>query len=190
MKTTIVEDEPLAQNELKRLLLRADKQIEVLAFLYGVASSVEWLSSNAHPDLIFLDIQLSDGQSFEIFSEVEIKCPVIFTTAYDTYAIKAFEVNSIDYLLKPIEPDAIKRALDKYQALKTNHGGSLSATLSAEQIREITQLNQLSYKTRFKAVVGDKIKFVTEDQVAYFIADDNVVFLVTNDQKNNLLTTH
>ncbi len=185
MKVLIIEDEPLAQTEIKRLLKQANPNIEVLACIDSVEESVEWLQSNS-PELIFMDIQLSDGQSFDIFTEVEVKCPVVFTTAYDAYAIKAFQVNSIDYLLKPIEPEGIKKALEKYANLKTNFG-TAKTTLSEEQIREIARIGHQGYKSRFMTSIGDRIKFVTEDQVCFFRAEDDLVFLITPDKKKYIV---
>lgn len=181
MKVLIIEDEPLAQNELKRLLKKADPDIEVMATIDSVEESIAWLQAHK-PELIFMDIQLSDGQSFDIFTEVNVDCPVVFTTAYDAYAIKAFQVNSIDYLLKPIEPEGIANALEKYRKLKEAYGQS-KTVLTTDQIKEIARIGQQGYKSRFMTSIGDRIRFVTEDQVAYFRADDDLVFLITPDKK-------
>ena len=118
MKAVIIEDEKIAADLLKTLIGQLDENIEILAVLQTIEDSVEWLNSNSHPDMLFVDIHLADGSSFSIFDKVDVKCPIVFTTAYDEYALKAFEVNSIDYLLKPINKDDLQRALNKYKNLK------------------------------------------------------------------------
>ena len=114
MKVIIIEDEALAARQLKAMVQECDESIEILVLLDSVEASVAWLRSNASPDLLLMDIELVDGQSFEIFNQVEVKSPVIFTTAYNEYAIQAFRVNSIDYLLKPIDENALQRSLQKF----------------------------------------------------------------------------
>ncbi|MEM9025230.1 MAG: LytTR family DNA-binding domain-containing protein, partial [Bacteroidota bacterium] len=128
------------------------------------------------PDLIFMDIQLSDGLSFEIFSEIQVKCPVIFTTAYDQYAIRAFEVNSIDYLLKPIEPEKLQAALAKLDAW--NRPAAAAVALKPEQLEALLQLHPKAYKSRFVAKVGDRFKRIAAEEVAFFFAEDDVVFIM------------
>jgi DNA-binding LytR/AlgR family response regulator len=115
MKALIVEDEHLAADKLEKMLLNIDPDIKVMAKLESVVESINWLNTQEKPDLIFLDIQLDDGISFEIFDSMQLDVPIIFTTAYDQYAIKAFQVNSVDYLLKPIEESALKKSLEKYR---------------------------------------------------------------------------
>ena len=118
MKAVIIEDEKIAADLLKNLICQLDEDIEVVTVLQTVEDSVEWLENNQHPDILFVDIHLADGSSFSIFEKTDVKCPIVFTTAYDEYALKAFEVNSIDYLLKPINKDDLQRALNKYNNLK------------------------------------------------------------------------
>jgi DNA-binding LytR/AlgR family response regulator len=178
MNVLIVEDEPHAQNELKRLLDKSGRKINVLECVDSVEDAVEWLSSKKEPDLLFLDIQLADGLSFEIFKHIKIKVPVIFTTAFDEYAIQAFRVNSIDYLLKPVKLDDLNVALDKYRALKEQFG-SRETTLSLKQVEELLHIHNPGYKTRFIAKVGDLIKHVDINDVAYFKAEDNEVIMIT-----------
>ena len=179
MKILIIEDEPLAQAELKRLLDGLDVEIDILDVLDSVELAIDWFSANEEPDLVFLDIQLSDGLSFEIFEHVRFKSPVIFTTAYDEYAIKAFQLNSIDYLLKPIRPQALQQAIDKFSLMKDVYKGEETVSISPAQIQELLKFSQpASYKTRFVAKVGDTIRHIPVDDVAYFFAEDNVVFLV------------
>lgn len=113
MKAVIVEDEYVAAKSLERLIDKVDDSISIIAVLQSVEESVEWFSTNPPPDVVFMDIHLADGDSFAIFDKTEIRCPIIFTTAYDEYALKAFEVNSVDYLLKPINKKSLSKALDK-----------------------------------------------------------------------------
>ena len=181
MKVLIIEDEPFAQKELKRLLDVAEGKFEVLDMIDTVEDSVEWLNENPAPDLIFLDIQLADGISFDIFRKVEVKSPVIFTTAYDEYAIRAFQLNSIDYLLKPIKLTDLMRAINKYESLKDQFGEdeSGSVSISKSQLEGLLNLGKKEYKSRFVAKVGDQIKYIPVEDVAWFFAEDNVVFVVT-----------
>ena len=186
MNVLIVEDEPHARNELKRLLGNERDDIHIIDSLDSVEDTVAWFKENQPPDLLFLDIQLSDGISFEIFSHVEVKSPVIFTTAYDEYAIKAFRVNSIDYLLKPIKQSELHQALGKYEALRNQYGNKPSG-LQIEQIEQLFELHKPTYKSRFIARVGDQIKHLEVDRVAYFMAEDNEVMLITEDDKRYII---
>lgn len=183
MKVLIIEDEPLAQKELIRLLNQTDSGAEVMACLDSIEASVDFLSKQK-PDIIFMDIQLADGQSFAIFSKVKVEAPVIFTTAYDHFALQAFQVNGIDYLLKPIEPEGIKRALEKFR--KWNRQTD-TQNLSAEQLIQLLKPATKTFKTRFMTTLGDKIRFVNDSEVAYFQADDEVVFLHTVDNKKYII---
>jgi len=182
MKVLIIEDEPYAQQELKRLLDNLQQEFEILDMIDTVEDAVEWLNTRKTPDLIFLDIQLADGISFDIFRKVKVEAPVIFTTAYDEFAIKAFQLNSIDYLLKPIKQDDLMRALNKLESLKSqfskNSGGGIS--ISQEQLESLFDSRKKDFKSRFVAKVGDQIKHIPVVDIAYFYAEDNVVFLVTS----------
>ncbi len=175
MKILIIEDEPFAQTELLRLLEKTNYEFQVAGILDSVEDSVEWLKSNAEPELIFLDIQLSDGISFEIFRHIKIKAPVIFTTAFDEYAIQAFQLNSIDYLLKPIELDALKAALNKLEEMKSNLAPS--PLLNENILKDLLQMQKHDYKSRFVAKMGDQIKSIGIEDIAYFYAEDNLVFV-------------
>ncbi|MCU0353252.1 MAG: LytTR family DNA-binding domain-containing protein [Cytophagales bacterium] len=186
MKTLIIEDEPLAQQELKRLLHRCQPQAEVLDCLDSVEDSVAWLQANAKPDLIFMDIRLSDGSSFEIFDQVTVAAPVIFTTAYNEYALQAFKANGIEYLLKPVEEKALRSALQKLESLKS-HFLPETPTLDVAQIRQLLQAGQPNYKNRFAITLGDKIRHVSTAQIAYFFAEDNTVFLITADRRKYVI---
>ncbi|MGB5024793.1 MAG: response regulator, partial [Saprospiraceae bacterium] len=130
MKLLLIEDEELAVKKLQKTLFSVDPDIEIVGTADSIASSVEWLQNNPPPDLILMDIELADGQSFEIFNRIEVNSPVIFTTSYDEYALKAFKVNSIDYLLKPIQKDDLESALDKFKHLKKSYSGSSDTSLN------------------------------------------------------------
>jgi len=181
MKVLIIEDEPFAQQELKRLLGKLSVEIEILDMIDTVEDSVEWLKLNPAPDLIFLDIQLADGLSFEIFKQIKIEAPVIFTTAFDEYAIQAFRLNSVDYLLKPIKINDLKNAMAKLEAMKKQFATQepVNIGITPEQLQSLLQLGKPEYKSRFVARVGDQIKYVPVGEVAYFYAEDNVVFMVS-----------
>jgi len=178
MKVFIVEDEPHARNELLRLLEKSGEDVKVLGFADSIEDAVFWLNQNQQPDLMFFDIQLSDGLSFEIFNQVQIDIPVIFCTAFDEYAIQAFKVNSIDYLLKPIKLEELIKALNKYNSLSEKYSAK-DKGLSIQQIEKLLDINKPKYKSRFVAKYGDQIKHIDVSQVAYFHAVDNEVFLVT-----------
>ena len=173
MKTIIIEDEKLAAERLEELILEIDPSIDITAKLTSVEKSIEYLKQNK-PDLIFLDIQLEDGLSFSIFEKINIDVPVIFTTAYDQYAIKAFRLNSIDYLLKPIKKAELKEALVKYKNIKSSY------LVDFEEILKSIQNKNASYKKRFLIQYGQKIKKVEVDETAYFYALDKNVFLTTS----------
>ncbi len=172
MKAVIIEDEKLAAERLEGLIKEVDPSWEIIARLPSVEQSIRWLKNNK-PDLIFLDIQLEDGLSFSIFDKVKIDTPIIFTTAYDQYAIKAFKLNSIDYLLKPIKKSELSESLQKYINLKSPFLSDF------KEIFESIQKKEISYKKRFLIQYGQKIKSVNADEIAYFYAMEKNVFLVT-----------
>ncbi len=176
MKIVLIEDEQLAAEALQSIIQRLRPETSVLAILGSVEEAVPWLQLHSSPDLIFCDIHLSDGNSFEIFKQVDVKCPVIFTTAYNEYAIEAFKVNSIDYLLKPIKPDEVAKALKKHEELRSHHLAQSLGNL--QQLVQAPQVQQ-SIKSRFMVKNGQAIKAIPVDEVAYFLAEEGVVFLVT-----------
>ena len=181
MDVLIIEDEPLAAERLQEMLTRYDLRMRVAATLDSIEDSVAWLLGNPVPDLILMDIHLSDGLSFGIFSLVHVKSPIIFTTAYDQYAIQAFKVNSIDYLLKPVAYQDMVRALQKFNALAKGEN-----TLSPEILRQVADLvgqQQKNHKGRFLVRFGDHLQYKTVQETAYFYADGKVVYLVTSDAK-------
>lgn len=179
MNVLIVEDEPFAQQELKRLLAAIRRDIIVLDCIDSVEDTILWLRSNPLPDLIFLDIQLSDGLSFEIFRQEKILCPVIFTTAFDEYAIQAFKVNSIDYLLKPVKQSELSSALSKFDDVKASWQVQSRPAIDISVLEQLMQNPRKEYKSRFIARIGDQIKHISIEDVSWFYAEDNVVFLIT-----------
>lgn len=186
MKVFIVEDEPLARKELNRLLDKSGQPVTVVAYADSIEDAVIWLKQNEHPDLMFFDIQLSDGLSFEILNQVKVDIPVIFCTAFDEYAIRAFKVNSVDYLLKPVKQEELNKALEKYTALSEKMT-SAGQGLSLLQIENLLEINKPTFKTRFVARFGDQIKRIDISDVAYFNAVDNEVFLITRDNSRYII---
>ncbi|WP_205503893.1 LytR/AlgR family response regulator transcription factor [Rufibacter psychrotolerans] len=183
MKTLIIEDEQLAADALAAIITRLRPEAAIVAKIGSVEEAVEWLTLHQSPDLIFCDIHLSDGSSFEIFKLVEVKCPVIFTTAYNQYAIEAFQVNSVDYLLKPIKPMEVARAIKKHEDLKQHH---VSQELS--NLRQLVQSSQpQAARSRFLVKSGQSIKAIPVEEVSYFWAEEGVVFLVTQQGKRYII---
>lgn len=172
MKILIIEDELIASEKLEQMLQKIDSSIKVLAKLTSIKDSVNWLLHNS-ADLIFLDIQLSDGISFSIFDRVSINTPIIFTTAYDQYAIKAFELNSIAYLLKPIKKSELFESIKKYQNIKSAYSIDFESLLSNIQQRTP------EYKKRFLLQFGGKIKKIEISEIAYFYVLEKGVYLKT-----------
>ncbi len=185
MKVLILEDEALSAKRASQLLIQCDPTIEVLEILDSVEDAIVWLNQNSEPDLMILDIHLSDGLCFSIFDKVKVSCPVIFTTAYDQYALQAFKLNSIDYLLKPLDKADLNRALTKYQNFSQDRKNISS--LDIEELRLTIQSLTKKYKTRFLVKFGDTIQFKYIEEVSYFYADDKVVFMVTNEGKKYLM---
>jgi DNA-binding LytR/AlgR family response regulator len=180
MKILIIEDEPFARTELIRLLNGTGREFSVLDQIDTVKDSIIWLKTHPQPDLVFLDIQLADGLSFDIFRQVSISSPVIFTTAYDEYAIKAFQLNSIDYLLKPVGAEALETALRKLDALR-NVLATDRPWPAGAQFENLLRMMKKDYKSRILLKTGDQIRSVEMEEIAYFYAEDDVVFAM---QKN------
>lgn len=173
MKIVLIEDEDAAIRRLEKMLLEIEPQIEIVKKLDSVEAAVTWLRGNPQPELIFLDIHLADGSCFEIFEHVQVNCPVIFTTAYDEYALKAFKVNAIDYLMKPIKPAEVEAALQKFKKMHkapVPDYGALFERLQGE--------NQPAMR-RILVKLGQSIRLVEIDDVAYFYTRDKITFLVT-----------
>jgi DNA-binding LytR/AlgR family response regulator len=175
MKALIIEDEPHARTELKRLLGKVAPDVEVVAETDSVAETVLFLQSGKEFDLVFADIQLSDGLSFDIFSKVEVTQPVIFTTAYNEFAIKAFELNSIDYLLKPVDENELRAAFDKYKKLFFNKENGVQQIDSLLQALKLD--SKIEYKERFLVKTGSRLISINVDEVAWFLASEKLVYL-------------
>jgi len=179
MRAIIVEDEILAARNLQAILNELGT-VQVIAVLDSITETVEWFTCNPQPDLMFLDIHLADGSAFEIFDRTEIRCPVIFTTAYDEYALKAFKVNSIDYLLKPIDIVAVQRALKKLQGLTVTDNMQDAVNKLMASFRSAS-----TFKTHFLVPVkGDKLIPVQATDIAFFHIDNGMVKAVTFDEKS------
>ena len=185
MNVIIIEDEKPAARRLSRLLEELDVQVSVM--LHSVEEAINWFQENEHPDLIFLDIQLSDGLSFEIFDVVEVKSAIVFTTAYDEYALQAFKLNSIDYLLKPIDDEELEIAVKKYKALKPK---SQKLALDFDDIKKLlVNPVEREYKKRFTARVGQHLKIINADEVECFYSENKGTYAATSDGRNYLLDT-
>ena len=185
MTVVIVEDEKMAADRLASLLHKHNPEIEVLAHIESVKKGIQWFRDQAPPDLVFMDIQLADGLSFEIFEVVEVKAPIIFTTAYDEYALKAFKVNSIDYLLKPIDEDDLEAAFKKLSALrKADHQ---TPQVQSGQIEELVRMLSQPYKSRFIIKVGEHIKSVVVKDIVCFFSREKATFFTTREPRNYLI---
>jgi DNA-binding LytR/AlgR family response regulator len=183
MKAVIIEDEALIARNLQRQIAQLDSAIEVVTILGSVKESVKWFNSNPHPDLIFMDIQLGDGLSFDIFSQVQIDRPVIFTTAYNEYAIRAFKVNSVDYLLKPVDKEYLGRAIEKYKKLFAADVSTVGIHTELQSfLSTIATKNEVRYRSRFLAHYKNGIVPVADNRVSYFLKD-MVIYLVTTENE-------
>jgi DNA-binding LytR/AlgR family response regulator len=178
MKTIIIEDEKPAAQKLKAAVEKVDPSIEIIAILDSVQSSVNWLMEQPQPDLIFMDIELSDGVSFRILEAISITCPIIFTTAYDEYWQEAFEHNSIDYLLKPVKQEKLEAALKKYDILKKHFAGNLQQLLQSRQSAPNASGAGGGYKKRFLVKRGTDYVSIKTDDIAYFYAAHKLVCMV------------
>lgn len=180
-KILIIEDEKPAVRRLTQLLSEHLPEAQVLESLDTVMGAINWFGNNPEPDLIFLDIQLADGISFEIFEKVSVTAPIIFCTAYDQYAIKAFKLNSIDYLLKPIDPEELKQAIHKFKSGKKEQG------ISLDQLRSLMQQATKTFKTRFLVKLGERIQSVDVQDIAFFFSEDKVTLLQTRQGKKYIV---
>jgi DNA-binding LytR/AlgR family response regulator len=186
MKVLIIEDEDLAVKKLQKTLASVDGSAEVVGVTDSINASVKWLQSNPSPDLILMDIELADGQSFEIFEKTEVKSTVIFTTSYDEFALKAFKVNSVDYLLKPIQKEDLQSALEKFNKMKAmyNNAGSMTVLNVENLVKELQQkLQPKEYRKRFLVKLGQKLISIETDDIAYFYSDGRLNFFKTKDNK-------
>ena len=183
MQVLIIEDEKPAARRLNRML--TELGLEVVTMLHSVAEAINWFKNNSHPDLIFLDIQLSDGLSFEIFEKVEIKCAIIFTTAYDEYALKAFKLNSVDYLLKPIDDEELEEAVRKFES---NRADVKPVLIKPEDIHRMLQSSfQKEFKKRFTIQVGQHLKIVDINDICCFYSENKGSYVHTHTDRSYLL---
>jgi len=187
MKVLIIEDEYPAAERLEKLIHKADASVEIVGVLGSIEAAGKWITSNPLPDLIFSDIQLSDGLSFQIFEQFSIKTSIIFTTSYDEYAIKAFKVKSIDYLLKPIKLQELEAAIAKFREMQKAFSPTDYA-LKMESLLDNLQLSdQKKYKTRFLVKQHDQLVPVSQEEIAYFLTANEMVCLVRKDGKQFLV---
>lgn len=182
MRLLIVEDEPPAAKRLQQMILRALPEAVILAVIDSVTQAVAWLREQPAPDLIFLDIQLSDNVSFDIFRQISVPSPVIFTTAYDQYALKAFELNSIDYLLKPIEQAQLERALNKYQRFFKTTAPTMD---SAAVERLLQSFGQPEYKKRFVIKAGQQLAYINTPDIRYFYSEEGLTYACMGTRKRH-----
>ncbi len=183
MRIVIVEDEKPAARRLVRLIENLGFNVEMT--LHSVSEAVDWFLNHKNPDLILLDIQLSDGLSFEIFDEVSIESPIIFTTAYDEYALKAFKLNSIDYLLKPIDEDELKLAIEKFH---NNWSGANPLTFNLDQIKGALKLTEeKKFKKRYLVKIGQHLKMIPIGEICCFYSENRGTYFRTNDNRDYLL---
>ena len=185
MKILLIEDEPQAAQRLEKLVTAILPEVFILAKIDTVKKAVQWLKSNPSPDLILMDIQLADGISFSIFDQCEVKSPVIFTTAYDEYALKAFKVNSIDYILKPIDETELRRAIQKLETLSGTKNASPAKML--ESIGLAMQMLTKKYKERFVVKVGEHLKSIEVADVLFFFSLEKTTFAQTKDGRKHIL---
>lgn len=181
LKTIIIEDEKPAARRLERMLSKIG--LDVRAKLHSVKESIQWLQQNPNPDLLFLDIQLSDGISFEIFEEIQVKSAIIFTTAYDQYALKAFKLNSIDYLLKPIEEEELQEAIKKFQNLRQKE----AHVVDIQRIKQLLQTDSKIYKDRFTTQIGQHLKLVETAEMECIYSEDKATYAFLGSKKVYLL---
>ncbi|HEX5025087.1 MAG TPA: LytTR family DNA-binding domain-containing protein [Agriterribacter sp.] len=186
MKILIVEDEELAVKKLQKALAGLDVSCEVVGVTDSIKSTAGWLEKHPSPDLILMDIELADGQSFEIFNITQVKSPVIFTTSYDEYALKAFKVNSVDYLLKPIQKEELQAALDKYRNMKSSYNNNAAepGVNIDNLVKELQlKLQPKEYRKRFLVKQGQKLVSVDIGDIAFFYSDGRLNFFKTTDNK-------
>jgi two-component system, LytTR family, response regulator LytT len=185
MNILIVEDEDLAVKKIQKTLTSVDPGAQVVGITDSITATVDWLKANPSPDLILMDIELSDGQSFEIFTRVDVKSAVVFTTSYDEYALKAFKVNSIDYLLKPIQKEDLESALQKYRQMKNLYASGGGAELNVDNlVKELRQkLQPKEFRKRFLVKHAQKLVSIEVEEIAYFFSDGRLNFFKTYDNK-------
>ncbi len=181
-KVIIIEDEPPAAKRLRSMIEKSSLDIEILETIDSVEDSISYFKNFSNFDLIFMDVQLGDGLSFDIFKEVQIDKPIIFTTAYDDYALRAFKVNSVDYLLKPIDQDDLEKALAQFEEWKQNHENQTN-----EMSYLLKALEKPSYKHRFLVKKGKQLVVIPIEDISYFYSEDGYSFLVTKNASKHIV---
>jgi len=184
MRILIIEDEPQAAQRLETLIRGIEPDVDILDKIDSVKRSVQWFGNHPHPDLVFMDIQLADGISFAIFEQCEIKAPVIFTTAYDEYALKAFKVNSVDYILKPVDKEELEQAFKK---LRNFVKSNINTNALLENINHAMSLLTRKHKARFVVKIGEHLKMIETNQILYFYSQNKTTFCHTQDSRNIIL---
>ena len=188
MKTIIIEDEILAADRLADLIRSVELEAIISDRFDSIQDSVEYFKSGGNADLIFMDIQLADGKSFDIFNQVDVNAPVIFTTAYDQYALEAFKTNGIDYLLKPVQKEDLERAIKKYKGLTSADGTFGEKELTA--LRNLLKTSSGGYKERIMIKSGNKLQYKPVDSAAYFYADGKAVYMAVRGEGTRFLIDH
>lgn len=183
MKVLIIEDEIPAQRLLKDTLAEINAEIEVMGCLNSVASAVAWFISNPHPEIVLLDIQLSDGLSFEIFKHVNVESMIIFTTAYDEYTLQAFKVNSLDYLLKPIEKEQLQAALEKYHNYSRQFLTERNSGIDYDELASVIKTEKTEFRKRFVIQSHESFFYLPVEQIAFFYTLQGITFAVTFEKK-------
>ncbi len=186
MNILVIEDDKTAQSKLINMIRSVDQNIEILTVIESVRDAVDWFNTNSVPDLIFSDVQLADGLCFEIFEQVKISSPIIFTSGYDNYAINAFKSNGIDYLLKPVTEIDLKESLEKYYNYSENHPEIDNALLN-QLIKQIRKPNR-EYKRRFLIKHKQNLKIIPVKDIAYFFIENQLLFLYTFDKRKFVLS--
>ena len=184
MKILIIEDEEPAAKRLWKLIVEMQPDAQLLDSMHSVEGAIQWLQQNNAPDLIFSDIQLSDGISFEIFKKTNTLCPVIFITAFDQYAIEAFKVNSVDYLLKPVKKTELEVAFTKF---KKNFNSNAAQSINIDQLLKAYKPQKTEYKKRFVVRYGEHIKTINTEEIAYFYTEDKINFLTTLENRRFII---
>jgi DNA-binding LytR/AlgR family response regulator len=179
IKTLIIEDEQPAALRLEKLLKNVEPEIEVIAVIDTAESAVRWFETHPHPELIMLDIQLGDGLSFDIFNKIKVESYVIFTTAYDEYAIRAFELNSIDYLLKPVNETRLSQSIAKFKRLS-----KAGQNVNIQKLIETLESRDNKYKKRFVVTISGKIRVIETENIAFFYSKEKNTFLCSTDKRH------
>lgn len=186
MKVLIVEDEQGVAQNLCDILLEIEPNTEIVAIIESVEDAIHWINTHPTPDLGFFDIRIADGESFDIFERSKVEFPIIFTTAYDEYALKAFKVNSVDYLLKPINKNALAGSLEKYKHIYSNPPSLAQADL-LQVIRELRMAQPKKFRKNFLVYIKDKILPISTDRIAYFFLEKELIFCITHQNEKYLI---